>query len=202
MGALSVGVAFAILLGASAAFGAAHPVKVAPADVTAGISASPTHTTAPTRTPKPTPTPVVTTELIAETAAVPFESTTVDSASLAAGTSAITTVGVEGVETKNYLVTYADGVETNRVLQSDSVTTPPVAQVTTVGTYVAPPPPPPPATCTNGTYVNSAGNTVCRPMSATNAPSGATAKCKDGTYSFSQSRRGTCSSHGGVAAWL
>ncbi|WP_083528068.1 DUF3761 domain-containing protein [Curtobacterium ammoniigenes] len=34
------------------------------------------------------------------------------------------------------------------------------------------------------------------------APSGATAKCNDGTYSFSQSRRGTCSSHGGVAAWL
>jgi Protein of unknown function (DUF3761) len=33
-------------------------------------------------------------------------------------------------------------------------------------------------------------------------PPGATAKCKDGTYSKSQHRAGTCSSHGGVAEWL
>ena len=33
-------------------------------------------------------------------------------------------------------------------------------------------------------------------------PTGATAKCKDGTYSKSQHRAGTCSSHGGVADWL
>lgn len=33
-------------------------------------------------------------------------------------------------------------------------------------------------------------------------PSGASAICRDGTYSFSQSRRGTCSHHGGVAKWL
>lgn len=33
-------------------------------------------------------------------------------------------------------------------------------------------------------------------------PTGATAECRDGTYSFSQSRRGTCSHHGGVAQWL
>jgi hypothetical protein len=34
------------------------------------------------------------------------------------------------------------------------------------------------------------------------APAGATARCNDGTYSFSQHRRGTCSHHGGVAVWL
>ena len=34
------------------------------------------------------------------------------------------------------------------------------------------------------------------------APPGATAQCKDGTYSFSQTRSGTCSHHGGVAQWL
>ncbi len=34
------------------------------------------------------------------------------------------------------------------------------------------------------------------------APSGATALCRDGTYSFSAHRRGTCSHHGGVATWL
>ncbi len=32
-------------------------------------------------------------------------------------------------------------------------------------------------------------------------PAGATAKCNDGTYSFSQHRQGTCSHHGGVAVW-
>jgi hypothetical protein len=33
-------------------------------------------------------------------------------------------------------------------------------------------------------------------------PAGATARCRDGTYSFSQHRQGTCSHHGGVAEWL
>src|SRR5438445_7884401 len=33
-------------------------------------------------------------------------------------------------------------------------------------------------------------------------PSGATARCRDGTYSFSKHRSGTCSHHGGVATWL
>jgi hypothetical protein len=31
--------------------------------------------------------------------------------------------------------------------------------------------------------------------------SGATAKCRDGSLSFSRNRRGTCSHHGGVAVW-
>jgi hypothetical protein len=56
--------------------------------------------------------------------------------------------------------------------------------------------------CTNGTYVNSAGNTVCSPEQSPAAPTGATAQCEDGTYSFSESRSGTCSHHGGVAKWL
>jgi hypothetical protein len=33
-------------------------------------------------------------------------------------------------------------------------------------------------------------------------PAGASAQCRDGSYSFSQHRRGTCSHHGGVSAWL
>lgn len=40
------------------------------------------------------------------------------------------------------------------------------------------------------------------PKSETSPPSGATALCMDGTYSFSQHRRGTCSHHGGVKKWL
>jgi hypothetical protein len=56
--------------------------------------------------------------------------------------------------------------------------------------------------CGDDSYVNSRGNCVRRPIRASRAPIGASAKCRDGTYSFSQSRRGTCSHHGGVAEWL
>lgn len=51
-------------------------------------------------------------------------------------------------------------------------------------------------------YTNSRGNRVQSPTRYNQAPAGATALCRDGTYSFSQSRRGTCSHHGGVARWL
>jgi hypothetical protein len=61
---------------------------------------------------------------------------------------------------------------------------------------------PKPNCTSNGTYVNSKGQTVKRPENCSTAPQGATAQCRDGTYSFSQSRRGTCSHHGGVARWL
>ena len=57
--------------------------------------------------------------------------------------------------------------------------------------------------CTdNGTYTNSKGETVKRPENCSSVPQGATAQCRDGSYSFSQSHRGTCSHHGGVAKWL
>ena len=48
--------------------------------------------------------------------------------------------------------------------------------------------------CTNnGTYVNSKGQTVQRPENCSGPPKGATAQCRDGSYSFSTSRGGTCS---------
>ncbi|WFR74585.1 DUF3761 domain-containing protein [Prescottella defluvii] len=53
--------------------------------------------------------------------------------------------------------------------------------------------------CGEGYYENSAGNCVRSPGSDSG---GASAQCKDGTYSYSQSRRGTCSGHGGVAVWF
>ncbi len=57
---------------------------------------------------------------------------------------------------------------------------------------------------THNSYVNSKGNVVHSPAKTIsgNVPAGASAKCRDGTYSFSQSRRGTCSHHGGVGEWL
>lgn len=51
-------------------------------------------------------------------------------------------------------------------------------------------------------YTNSAGQRVQSPTYYSSAPRGATARCVDGTYSFSRNRRGTCSHHGGVAQWL
>lgn len=53
-------------------------------------------------------------------------------------------------------------------------------------------------------YRNKDGQIVHSPAKSVQGqvPSGASAKCRDGTYSFSQHRRGTCSHHGGVGTWL
>lgn len=51
-------------------------------------------------------------------------------------------------------------------------------------------------------YTNVNGYRVQSPTYYNSAPAGATALCRDGTYSFSRNRRGTCSHHGGVAKWL
>ena len=62
---------------------------------------------------------------------------------------------------------------------------------------------PQPALSNDSHYTNSDGDTVHSPaLSSAGVPDGATAVCGDGTYSFSQHRRGTCSHHGGVARWL
>jgi CHAT domain-containing protein len=55
----------------------------------------------------------------------------------------------------------------------------------------------------NNSYLNVDGDRVQAPAYSLDGsiPSGASAKCKDGTYSFSQNRRGTCSGHGGVSVW-
>ena len=55
-----------------------------------------------------------------------------------------------------------------------------------------------------GSYVNSDGARVHVPAHTIDGgvPAGATARCGDGTWSFSAHRRGTCSRHGGVAHWL
>lgn len=62
--------------------------------------------------------------------------------------------------------------------------------------------PAPTATSPVHYYTNSRGNTVQSPTQYSSQPAGASAQCRDGSYSFSQSRRGTCSHHGGVARWL
>jgi hypothetical protein len=55
---------------------------------------------------------------------------------------------------------------------------------------------------TPDTYVNVEGFEVQSPTFYHKIPEGACAVCRDGTYSFSRNRRGTCSRHGGVAEWV
>ena len=50
-------------------------------------------------------------------------------------------------------------------------------------------------------YVNVDGVRVQSPVFSDTRPAGASARCRDGSYSFSMHRRGTCSHHGGVAEW-
>jgi hypothetical protein len=90
------------------------------------------------------------------------------------------------------------------------VSTPPKATVRPAASKVTHPKPvatrsstPPAASSSHGdTYTNVDGNQVERPVAAASQPSGATAKCKDGTWSFSQHHSGSCSGHGGVAQFL
>ena len=51
-------------------------------------------------------------------------------------------------------------------------------------------------------YKNIDGDRIQSPTHSDRVPNGATAVCKDGTYSFSRNRSGTCSHHGGVDYWL
>ena len=57
-------------------------------------------------------------------------------------------------------------------------------------------------TTTDRYYRNVDGELVRSPTFSNTVPGGATARCRDGSYSFSKHRRGTCSHHGGVAEWL
>jgi hypothetical protein len=54
----------------------------------------------------------------------------------------------------------------------------------------------------NEYYTARSGHRVHRPMKATSAPRGASAQCRDNSWSFSENHRGTCSHHGGVSRWL
>ena len=140
--------------------------------------------------------PVIRTEDVVVTEKIPYTTTTKDDNTIAKGTTKVLVDGVDGERTKTYKVTYEDDKEISRELVSSVVTRGPVNKVVANGTYVAPKPAP---VCENGTYINVDGNEVCRPSSN---PSGATAVCRDGTYSYSQHRSGTCSHHGGVRTWL
>lgn len=145
---------------------------------------------------KQTTSPKIEIKPLSTTESIQYTSSTVNDSSLDQGTNQVRAKGVNGVLTHTYQITYTDGIETSRSVPVDIVTTPAVNEVIATGTKAPTP------ICDNGIYVNSAGNTVCSPYSSSSVPTGATAKCGDGSYSFSQSHSGTCSHHGGVASWL
>jgi resuscitation-promoting factor RpfB len=84
-----------------------------------------------------------------ETEAIPFKKTKQNDPDRDQGTSELTTIGVNGVRSKTYRVTYVDGKETGRELTESEITKVPIDEVTSVGarapytpptpTYSAPP---------------------------------------------------------------
>lgn len=83
--------------------------------------------------------PVVTTKVETETHKIAFEKQSVENGNLAKGQTNIQTAGVDGVKTVTHTITLTDGKETGRTT-SETITTPPVAEVTVIGTYEAPKP--------------------------------------------------------------
>jgi hypothetical protein len=55
--------------------------------------------------------------------------------------------------------------------------------------------------CNNGYYINSSGHQVHSPSCGRPEEGHRSAVCRDGSISFSEHHRGTCSHHGGVARW-
>jgi hypothetical protein len=102
-------------------------------------------------------------------------------------------VGVLDTPTSEAPVVTTAPTQAQAVAPKTAATTPKAAPKTTAQAA------PKPAECGADYYVNSSGNCVHRPS---DNPSGATALCKDGSYSYSQHRSGTCSGHGGVRTWL
>lgn len=197
-----IGIIIAGIFGGALACGAIGSLATSSADVdlrqngASVIDSTALEKTAPVE-------PEVVTKNETKEVTIPYKTVDRDDNTIAKGTSKVVREGVDGAKEEKYEVTYTDGVETDRKLIATTTVKEPVDKIVANGTYVAPvqsTPTAPTTTCANGTYKNSAGQTVCRP--STQNTGGATAICKDGTYSYSQSRKGTCSRHGGVSRWL
>lgn len=81
--------------------------------------------------------PVVETRRETQTQQIPFQTKTVEDATLAEGTQKIKTAGVPGTKTLVYEVTLIDGAQTDKKLISETVTKAPVTQVVAIGTKQA-----------------------------------------------------------------
>lgn len=161
--------------------------------------------------PAPTPIPPATpsapvevrsasvTKMVFETAEIRYDEQTVNDSSLPKGQTVVRQEGKRGSKNLTFEVTYVDGVETSRHLISEEVILQPITKIVAVGTKVEQQ-----KLSNDNYYTNVDGNEVHSPAYTSDGqpPPGATAQCNNGTYSFSQNRRGICSSHGGVSRWL
>lgn len=82
--------------------------------------------------------PVITTKTETRTEPVAFGKITYTDDKLENGVTKLVQQGVNGIKTFTYTVTYTDGKETARHLDSEVITTAPIDEKTAVGTYVAP----------------------------------------------------------------
>jgi hypothetical protein len=129
---------------------------------------------APTQT---IPIKKITTKQVTETQAIPFQTIEKTDSDVEKGQRVVVINGVNGSKTINYKVTYTGDQETAREKISENVITQPVNQVIKIGTYVPVTPSPP------------------------SGPAGATALCKDGSFSYAEHHQGACSKNGGVNIW-
>jgi len=160
---------------------------------------------APTTTPTPAPTSTRAETTPPSTPPPTTPAPTSQSPVQAAPVQTTTTVALPTTQTVAPTPQTTQAVPAPAIVPRQAAPTPPPAPP--AATIAPPAPPPPPAgggggSCGPDSYLNSSGVCVPDPVAAPTAPPGATAHCRDGTYSFSQHRSGTCSGHGGVAAFL
>lgn len=80
--------------------------------------------------------PVIKTETVKSS--ITFTSSEIEDISLPKGQRKTTTSGVNGEKTDTYQVTYVRGKQTDRKLTASEITTQPINEVVSIGTYVAP----------------------------------------------------------------
>ncbi len=128
-----------------AAVGSAPVAGPSGSGATSAATGTPTPTPTPTPSPKPSPKPVVTVTTVDVPEQIPFGHTSYDEPAQEVGTNVIVTPGVPGTKVTTWQVTLVDGVEKGRTLVSETVTVPPVDEVTAVGVGQPAPPPAPEA---------------------------------------------------------
>lgn len=143
------------------------------------------------------PTPKIETKEETKLDDVVFQTENKDDSTIEKGQTKVQQEGKNGTKETKFKVTYTDGKETAREIISEIVTIQPVNKIVLNGTKASTPVTSTPSQ--TNTYTNVDGNVIESPSAN---QSGATARCKDSTYSHSQHRSGTCSGHGGVAEWL
>jgi hypothetical protein len=97
--------------------------------------------------------------------------------------------------------TTSDAAQRPRTVSAGSEPSRPVSETSAAVPETSPSASSTPRPTSGKSYVNVDGVRVPSPVFSDTRPAGASARCRDGSYSFSLHRRGTCSHHGGVAEW-